>query len=798
MKGINEIVVDKEQTVAEWLTQWTVSNFTARQFLDLKVLSAKAVTIGGVTFPSKTVTNFDRIIQQYTNEEYRNVQGQSALGGTVIIKSGTTVGMPNYAIKRQFVQPSITPSLVELSNLKPFMAAALKDLYSDPNYIKETRDLSGQQQVTTQINDISVYIWIRSITNPGNNSQDGAWYDVSACVESVSTFVGPQGGSFTINFMPAHTIYDQIGWSLSNVRGYESGSVREDVVGINTISKYRAKEDNFLARNDFFFSRALQENDLVYIRFEGLESERMSKLWAKNKQWQGRAFGGSDVPGQIYDLIGLVDTVQESGSQNNVGISVGGRDFMKVLIEDGSTFFPEQAGAQIFSDPDSVLARRNLLANEFGHDTALRSATSFKFIPSVLKFIFNQFSNIGMVPSHVFNGYGSRIEKKKFNITSGNATVDEINRLTGEERQGVWTIIDFLFDSSVSQRVVSDTGISTDSGSIINSINKVCQEPFIEFDGDTYGDKYYFVARKRPFDAIGYRGMVYDNVEVEDAADGVNSLGDITKLKNRLRSSVNKTINTFVNKAPTFTKFKEKLAREARKRNILNGRPSLISDLVIDIDEADVIQDNLSYSNEAYSWYRLIPRNIGIDVGFASFTLAPAIPFDEYAEIWGNKSYELESNYIPGEFIDDSLLEKKLKYVESQTFLDLRFIIQSNAYLPFTRQGTIIINGDRRIKKNTMIYYKPTDEIFLVESVGNQRTLNDRYTTLQVSRGMREKYIKGVMVPFGLKSEKVSYFDIINLELPNSASIDKTEFLKNWRVNRNVFNFFLQRRQWVD
>jgi hypothetical protein len=84
---------------------------------------------------------------------------------------------------------------------------------------------------------------------------------------------------------------------------------------------------------------------------------------------------------------------------------------------------------------------------------------------------------------------------------------------------------------------------------------------------------------------------------------------------------------------------KQNVVNKISQRSITtNGRPSLLSDLVVDIDEADVIGDDLEYSNEAYSWYRLIPRGLGIQNDTSSFLLAPVVPLDEYAEVWGNKS----------------------------------------------------------------------------------------------------------------------------------------------------------------
>ncbi len=54
------------------------------------------------------------------------------------------------------------------------------------------------------------------------------------------------------------------------------------------------------------------------------------------------------------------------------------------------------------------------------------------------------------------------------------------------------------------------------------------------------------------------------------------------------------------------------------------------------------------------------------------------------------------------------------------------------------------------------------------------------------------------MVDFPNGKKLVSYFNIVNTEIGNNkASIENTDFLKNWRVNKDVFNFFIQGRQWT-
>lgn len=763
INGINEHIVTHNQTVLEWLSKWdAISDFTSNKFVDLKIAG--------------DVTNYSRIIANYNKEELEHLNTSAT--DSLIIKSGTSIGLPNFAIRRQLARPKVVPDISRQTDFVPFISEQLKALFNDPKYYSDIRDNTGQLNGRTDVNDISVYIWIRSISQPDEafNYQGGAWFNVSAFVESVTTTVTKGVGSFNISFAPVVAKYNfESGWHLSS-RGYGSGSVRDEVYSTANISKYRGKYDNYLSREDFFFSRVLQENDLVYIRFEKLAMEQ-------EKELIGRTFGGNDVPGKIYDMIGLVDQVLESSNESSVRTQVQGRDLMKCLIEDGSYFFPEQFAQNIFTNENSILSKRNRI--ELEAKSLLSIGYSFKTIATVLKFIFNKFSNIGIIPSRVFSDYGDRSNKNKYQLqtsslvsTGAGQVIDEINaKFLKEDREGVWRIIELILDPKAALRVMSDNSISADNGSIINSIRKLCQDPFVEFSGDTYGDKYYFTVRKPPFDEKGYKGMVYGNVVSEGVHDGVNTIN--VSIGGKLTTRAISPINT---KSP----------RE------LNGRPGDLSDLVIDIDDSIVESESLIYSDEVYSWYRLIPRGLGVQDDSSLFLLAAVVPLDEYAKVWGNKALNIEYNYSPAEFVDDSFLQKEMKYAESQTYLDLQYLIQSHAYLPFTRHGTIKIKGDRRIKRGVFVYYKPTDEVFYVDAVTNTRTLNDRTTTLQVSRGMRKKYIRGVDVAFGPKIQRVSYFNIVNTTVPNDASINKNDFLKNWKENVDVFNFFMQRRQWVD
>src|SRR5690606_7942640 len=189
--------------------------------------------------------------------------------------------------------------------------------------------------------------------------------------------------------------------------------------------------------------------------------------------------------GQIYDMIGLVDRVMTRTNSNNIDVVVTGRDMMKVFIDDGSYFFVTQFAQNIFTDDQSILSKRNRAELEATSFAAI--GYTFKPIDTILKFIYNKFSNIGWVPDEAFRQYGDRAIRKKYNLretaltrTKSQQVIDQLNSLfADEDRKGVWMIIDLIFDPQIAKRALADNSIYRDAGSMINSIRKICQRPFI-------------------------------------------------------------------------------------------------------------------------------------------------------------------------------------------------------------------------------------------------------------------------------------------------------------------------------
>ncbi|NCB03729.1 MAG: hypothetical protein EOM67_16475 [Spirochaetia bacterium] len=181
------------------------------------------------------------------------------------------------------------------------------------------------------------------------------------------------------------------------------------------------------------------------------------------------------------------------------------------------------------------------------------------------------------------------------------------------------------------------------------------------------------------------------------------------------------------------------------------------------VEGGNVSQESLFFENNFYTWFQIY--NNGVFLGMdkqVALTYVPIVSLPEYVDLWGSKPLSVTSNYT---VTNTTIVEKE----KEQVIQDLIYLIESNAYLPFTRRGTIVLNkGDRRIKKGSYIEYERTGEIFYVESVINSAAISgnqvNRSTILQVSRGMVKRFVDRNSTVLVYKGEEVNYFNLINLE----------------------------------
>ena len=239
-----------------------------------------------------------------------------------------------------------------------------------------------------------------------------------------------------------------------------------------------------------YIQKNITSNDVIWIRFETLE----------NEDRDNEEVSFTEIAGKNYDFMGFVDTVipEMNLGDSSGSVVISGQCFSKLFIDDEAIFFP------LATVKDSKSG--NLIIGQFENDKILKRLFSdgtfntlfskqYRTIKDSLLFYINQLSNTGLVPDNIndliFQSYKDR-RKKPY-------------RLKGEEvtqvfTNGVYQVIDIVFDESIKDRTIVDSTVHNPNGSIMSLFNKICQEPLVEFLMDTYRDMYSIVVRKPPFD----------------------------------------------------------------------------------------------------------------------------------------------------------------------------------------------------------------------------------------------------------------------------------------------------------
>ena len=697
---------------------------------------------------------------------------------------------------------------------------------------------------------------------------EGKWMDVTPFVKSIDTNVTENGGSFTIEFSPILCEGYKDGWTLkpNSVQNFNKNDIINQqtvaVGGIHRINTTKKLASNpragMLERNTLFFHHVVSPNDLVYIRFETLAMDYDDRKKAAEKF----VLDGSDIPNRPYDMIGLVDVCSEttSGASSNVGVSIRGRDLSKVILDDGSYFYATPAhDLSSFTESEGDGLVQRLTANG---RYPIMAEYAYRSIADSMMFLMNCVSGITVVPDSIFNGYGDRrvgkykVDSDRMDFLPENqmaqVTVQDIikanaegdystvlynpditepvlkenngafiglggMKVEDEYTRGIWQIIRLNVDDNIANRYLADSSIAYPDGSIIEQFRKICQLPMVEFYTDTYYDQFFFICRQPPWSGEHLRSLVQKDLGVNEIrivlntfkpddgsgnpVAGASTVPTIQGKDGRIKKT--KLLNgSFSHKGMDFIPKGVIASYELGEVEVTTEQDS---DYMIKIYDQEVYSENLSFhGSPVYSIFEYTPSNLLLTN--ETFVM----PLKEYAQVFGCSRLSIPSNYITYEATSQFNEDKSRNYVAEQIANDLVYIIETNAYLPFTRQGTIEIVGDRRIKIGMWIQYMPTDEYFYVDSVRQSYstgTKQNRRTTLTVSRGMVAKNAKGYSTNINGEWTDASYFNLVNLELVRNVfysyitgnGAENQNFIKQLSdegvVNRRVFNYFLRREQ---
>lgn len=802
-------------------------------------------------------TNKEVILSRYkyqkSKDKYSKVPAKE-----LPLKVGTKLAIPVLDVDRVGL---LTQGIEVVSNDIPaFKARALAELEEKEGYnpVRKTKPIKGALNVgvlSESFPEVTVWVWCRALSDSKLHEENkGQIFNITPFVQKVVTNVGKNGGNFQMVLPPLTCELDENdNWIIkkASLTTYKNTANNLSIQNDGYVASSSLLTEEYpggeVRRSRFLFHNILSPNDLVFIRFETLQLEQQQRI-DDNKNF---IVDKSQLPGRIYDMIGLIDDNTEvvNGASNDVSININGRDLSKLFIEDGTYFYAlEMSQGQLNFAGGST--QQNELMQRVFSDNALQYFGLYfnNSIENVLKFVIQQLSTIKVVPNDLFEHYGERRNEKynperkqvqqkqtisnkleelkntglryiidirkqaqltevsknqenkqaetvwkegiaffkaireqkvrtvagslttgwsafKYSTSKGleqvrentlpaffysnthltlfytkatvikqnedllfktideyldlqSASPDHKNIWKKEFASGIWQIIKLVIDEGITERRIVDSSASSANGSLLNFIRKVCQEPFVEFYMDTYGDMYHLIARKPPTDREGMLSMLEGQVSVE--------------------------------------------GNEGEKK---------ITSTVIDIEIEDVIQEQLTYDDRTVvSWYQLTPQaNFIGNSSTYSLAYLPAIFFQEYADIWGSRPLQVVHNYMP--HLPLNAQQTNLDISEKQAYEDIKYLVESHAYLPFTRSGTITINGDRRLKVGNICRYKPTGEIFFINDVQQTFQISEsfieRTTTLEVSRGMIEDLITGISFTDEKNTifKTASYFDIINTEL---------------------------------
>ena len=298
------------------------------------------------------------------------------------------------------------------------------NLYLNPEIEIEGKDGS---RIIKEIPSLVVKIWCRAMQE-GNGDRDdsgsadenentslsGTWIDVTKYVISINTNTDRNGGNFQLQLAPTKAKWDSSSDSWSS--DYESIMTTSKTRGANVVRTplYKDNKLGFIEGEDILFDRVLQENDLVYISYEG--NNRFGEENHHDNIAKKDTYGDTFPPryswsdeGKVnhggVDMIALIDTVTRdfTPASAELNISVQGRDLSKLIIEDGSYMYSSLwDGHNFFLERDNGLLRRNL-GKQAKQVYNFYSQSRYLTIRESVSFILNVLSNIKVVPDEVVN-----------------------------------------------------------------------------------------------------------------------------------------------------------------------------------------------------------------------------------------------------------------------------------------------------------------------------------------------------------------------------------------------------------
>jgi hypothetical protein len=476
---------------------------------------------------------------------YSELYKQSAHNSRIINKYETltmfTSGLNSKELLDLYIYPPSTISvpyhLLSSNIIQTQGNFQIKDITLDNVLQKEIDRLKLRKQETTsdikddaatkkRVQKLTVLVWSKSYADNGL----GTLLNITPFVENLQINSGISGSSFSFNLPPITASYNNIllNWDMKNIVIDKKGNYisknsstkdegvldrfREQEISRKKKNEYLLKETSVKAKSSgskkqnyselYFFEKIISNNDVVFITLD----EEITKDYQLELPF-------TYLTNKSFDFIGLVDQVplteQQSLRNVNVSVSVSGRDLMKLLIDDNTMFYANAyantENNNIFFNYQDIVNERSFLRNEAtGYMLELADQREYT-ISYLLNFLISRISNIQICPDDLLYFIKDKSYFYKV-LREYNQQTNEVKEFGVEKvnTAGIWQCTKLIVDDYAKSKRVFDPNLQAYQGSLLNYVNKVCQKPFVEFFGDTYNDKFLFIARKPPFDEEGF------------------------------------------------------------------------------------------------------------------------------------------------------------------------------------------------------------------------------------------------------------------------------------------------------
>ena len=799
-------------------------------------------------------------------------KGEISWSGPLLIN--THLAVPSDKLRREIVAMKGKNVVSNERSTTAFVGDRLASLLRDPGYQKYSSARLGA--VKKEHPTISVWIWVRAMSNGAPNEDlEGTILDISNYVETCQTHVSETGGNFTITLPPIMTDFTGNMWRVDESSLMRKASGKYVSKGsLNKVEKGQLKRNNFffhtaISKNDVVWIRMetlaseqearskeeVRENDVV--QKEELPGKVYDMIGLVDNCTQVSNFEATDVVTTINgrDLVKLIiddgaylqpllffkeNFLGEKGQviqRNAIDGAYADLSFARYNTVEEALSFLINVVSNIEVTPDSLFdayekssqslevtegvitdgQKKQLAKLQEEGVNYIREAAQQRNLPIPLT---NSNSQL-VLWNHVLD-----FAKKKYDtspkvkeITWGSyKNVFPFTVLTDPDRKG--TEIDSRTSSSgVRVESIKNVNYKGTTSNIPGKQGQFTESPYLSLAIVAALNYLTLKETQKPVPVIKPKQKgIWQIIElVIDKGVRHRTIAD---------TSLSQPNGSLISQ---FFKYCQKPFVEfytdtyGDKFNFIVREPPFDQARILDfidtglinkltVDDADVINENFSFSTEAYSWYEIDPQSVNFGKTDSIFSKIPIVLFDEFAKIFGSSKMSVVSNYISWIGRVHEGEEKDSNYLLEQVLIDLKYLIDCYSYLPFTREGTIVINGDRRFKRGTWMRYASTGEIFYIDEVTNDYLHTgdtiDRVTLLKVSRGMVEKYVTGeVTTTLGAtgQSVPVTYFNIVDTDLileyaREQVAIDgvKKITINPKSVNKvrpEIFNFFMKRQQ---